>query len=784
MYLLWISLSFVLGIILASFILLPTWIWILISFLLFPLTFFLRSRFTHYLAFIARYFFLPTILFFGSAYYQFHQPNLEEPSYIAFYNDRNYEILITGYLVEPADYRDTDTYLKVRAEAVDTGDGNFPVDGFVLVHVSQNQVYEYGELLRIRGELRTPSDHEDFLYKDYLDRQSIYSYVNEAEVTRLPGNNGNIITAQFYKLRLKLLENTYRLFRDPEASLFAGILFGVDSGLPKKLQEAFKNTGMIHTITISGFNIVIIAVVLFSTFKYFTNERMSAILAVCGIFFYMVLVGGGVTVFRATLMGTISIFGRQTGRRNDGLNVLGLLSFVMTMINPLVLWDVGFQLLFFATLGLILYAEPFSRFTENLIAKFSKEDPSIFTKLINEMIVLSFVAQFITIPIMVYHLNRISFISFIANLFILPVQPLVMIVGGLSVFISLFVYPLGQLFGWFAWAFAIYTIRIVEWFNTVPNSVKVLSDTSSGLFLLIYFPLLSLTFNWATIKEKFLASSSFLRACALTITFIIAFVCMVIFWRSSATAGDNRLHIIFLDVGSADAVLIQTPEGRNILINGGASVIELSDELGRRLPFFSPKLDWLIIASTQEDQLSALPRVLERYPPENVLLSGNIQASFSAQALDRYFADETIPVTRAEVGQKLQIGENAYIEIRAESPRGSVLLIQYQNFRALLPIGISEGIFEVLEFGNAIGSVDVLLLADSGYVLSNPPDMIENLNPRLVIASVDAGDSDGLPSRDVMEALEGYSLLRTDRNGWIDISTDGFEMHVVVERGN
>jgi competence protein ComEC len=111
------------------------------------------------------------------------------------------------------------------------------------------------------SELRTPSDHEDFLYKDYLDRQSIYSYVNEAEVTRLPGNNGNIITAQFYKLRLKLLENTYRLFRDPEAPLFAGILFGVDSGLPKKLQEAFKNTGMIHTITISGFKSGIIAVV-------------------------------------------------------------------------------------------------------------------------------------------------------------------------------------------------------------------------------------------------------------------------------------------------------------------------------------------------------------------------------------------------------------------------------------------------------------------------------------------------------------------------------------------
>jgi beta-lactamase superfamily II metal-dependent hydrolase len=83
-----------------------------------------------------------------------------------------------------------------------------------------------------------------------------------------------------------------------------------------------------------------------------------------------------------------------------------------------------------------------------------------------------------------------------------------------------------------------------------------------------------------------------------------------------------------------------------------------------------------------------------------------------------------------------------------------------------------------------IDSVDVLLLADSGYAPSNPPDLIENLNPKLVILSVAAGDPDGLPSDDVLEMLDGYSLLRTDRNGWISVSTDGFEMRVEAERGS
>jgi competence protein ComEC len=254
-------------------------------------------------------------------------------------------------------------------------------------------------------------------------------------------------------------------------------------------------------------------------------------------------------------------------------------------------------------------------------------------------------------------------------------------------------------------------------------------------------------------------------------------------WRASATTGDGQLHITFLEAGSADAVLIQTPDGRNVLINGGESASKLSDELGRRLPYFSRKLDWLIIASTQEEQLAALPRLVERVPPENVLWSGNVQASFPAQALDKYFAAQSIPVSKAEVGQRLELGDQAWVEVKTVGARGSVLLIQYKNFRALLPIGISEGTLDELEFGNAIDKVDVLLLADAGYAPSNPPDLIENVNPQLTVLSVSAGDPNGLPSEEVLDSLDGYSLLRTDRSGWIQVITDGESMRVETEHG-
>ena len=788
MPLLWIALSFITGIVIASLFSLSTYIWIgialalLLALILFRLPRFSNNPISSFLLRLPPFVnFLIISFFLGAAWFQFRQPVIDA-FHVAFYNDRDYEMLVTGTLAEPPDYRDTYTNLRLNVEAVDSGSGDLPASGVLLVRVSQNQSYEYGQHVRVRGKLKTPPEDEEFSYRDYLARDGVYSYMSIAEVTTLPGNDGSAIRTAVYKLKDKMLQNTYRLFNDPEASLLAGILLGVDTGLTHELQNAFKNTGTAHIIAISGFNIAIIAGIFFSMFKNIFGERLGALFAILGIAFYTFLVGAEAAVVRAALMGSISLLARQLGRRNDGLNAIAVVAFIMAVINPMVLWDVGFQLSFFATLGLILYAEPFSKFTGNLISKISKRDNSTFTKVLNDNVILTFAAQLTTIPIMAYHFKRISLISFVANPFILFVQPAVMILGGLAVSVSLILQPIGQLIAWVAWPFTAYTIRMVELFDRVPHGSIYLGNSSIWIVSSFYIALLAVTFNWERIKEWFNSLAGSLRTVALTVTLTIMFACTVVIWRSTATTGDGQLHITFLEVGSADAVLIQTPEGRNVLINGGPSTSELSDELGRRLPFFSRKLDWLVIASTQENQLAALPRVMERYPPENVLWSGNMQASFSAQALDKFFAERGIPVSRAEAGQKLELGGGALIEIQAAGPKGSMLLIRYKNFSALLPIGLSAGMLESLEFGNVIGKVDVLLLADSGYAPSNPPDVVQNVNPNLVVLDVAAGDEDGLPAQEVLDALDGYSLLRTDRSGWISVITDGDAMRVEAER--
>lgn len=781
----WLSLAFLVGIILASQVSLTYDIWLILAgiFLLFALrprrpAGWLRLSVKSYLIIVLSL----VSLCLGGLRYQISLPEIDA-FHIAWYNDREYELLVTGTLAEPPDYRDTYTNLRLNVEAVDTGSGDLPVEGELLVRVFPNETYKYGERIRIRGKLVTPPENEEFSYRDYLARQGVHSYMSQTEVTRLPGEGGNPVRKTIYAFKDKALKNIYLIFPDPEASLLAGILLGVDTGLPRDLQQAFKDTGTAHIIAISGFNIAIIAGLFFTLFSRVLGQLRGSILAILGIALYTFLVGADAAVVRAAIMGGISLTIRQLGRRNDGLNALMLSAVIMSVFNPYIPWDVGFQLSFFATLGLILYAEPFQNWAVNLITRFtSPGNAQRVAAPVSEYILLTLAAQLTTLPIMAFHFKRISLVSLIANPFILPVQPAVMIVGGIAVILSLIWIPLGAIAAYAAWPFVAYTIRMVELFDLFPNGVIVLGDFSLWLVILFYAALLTWTLARHRLKELFSGDRANLPTIpAMTVAAALTVIAMVT-WRAAFTAPDGKLHITFLNVGSADAILIESPTGRHILVNGGPSASLLSDGLGRRLPPSDRRLDWLIIASTQENQLSGLPRVVERIPPANVLWAGNTEASFSARSLDEWFIDQSIPVTQAESDFELELGKGAIMNILNVNSRGAVLLIEWGDFRALLPVGMNFSAQEELNYGEEIKSTSLLLIADSGYAPINPPEWIANLNPQLIVLSVAAGDPDGLPHDGTLEAIEDYPALRTDHNGWIEVTTDGTEMWSEVEK--
>ena len=779
MPLLWLSLAFIAGILLAGQLTLPVLVWLILAdvtlfflVLLHVLSARIHTSITPLLLLSSA---LLVIFFLGAARFQSIIPHIDA-HYIAWYNDRDYELLATGTLTDPPDERDTYTNLRVNVTGINTGDETLPVQGLILARLPPGGDWHYGDVVRLRGHLKTPPENEDFSYQDYLARQGIRAYMPDASATRLPFTGGNPILRLVYAFKEKAIDHVYHNFPDPEASLLAGILLGNDNGLPATLVQSYKNTGTAHIIAISGFNIAIIASLFVTIFSRLLGPRRGAVTAVLGIATYTILVGASPSVLRAAFMGGLAIFARQMGRRQNGLNTLAVTAAGLAAINPQTLWDAGFQLSFGATLGLILYSQPFQDwFTSLLARRFSINTARKISILVSIYMLFTLAAQLTTLPIMAYQFGRISLVSLIANPFILPVQPALMVLAGLALLLSFIYMPLGQLAGWIAWPFAAYTNRAVEYFNHFPHGLIVLGDFSFLFVVLFYLILLSLTFAGPSVKLA-------LRP-ALTPSAIVSVLGISVFlvWSAAFHAPDGRLHLTFLDVGSADSILIQTPSGRSILVDGGPSPSTLAGALGSRLPSFGRQLDWLVIASPQEEQVAALPRILDRFQVENVLWAGNLDASWSAGELDRWLADNETPVTSAVPGTMLDLGEGARLEVRSVSPRGAVLLVEWGGFRALLPVGMNLDTLAELDDGKNVSPVTTLLLADSGYAPLNPPEWIAALRPQVVILSVAPGDPDGLPDKAVVDSLTGSTLLRTDRNGWITVSTDGVGMWVEVE---
>ena len=500
---------------------------------------------------------------------------------------------------------------------------------------------------------------------------------------------------------------------------------------------------------------------------------LAAGLSAAMIAFYALLVGAEPSVVRAAIMGVLSLFAVQLGRRQDGLNSLALVAALMLVFSPFLLWDVSFQLSFMATLGLVVFAGMLTAaFTRLASQRLPKSTAQRLAKPVGEYVLFTLAALVTTLPVIVYHFRRLSLTTLIANPLILPAQPPVMVLGGLAVALGMIYEPLGQAAAYLAWPFVAYTIRAVELVSRIPGGVVTLGEIALGWVVLYYAVLFLATFAGARLKN---AASVLKPSLALAGLGALALVV----WQVALHAPDGRLHLTVLDVGRGDALLIQTPGGRTVLVDGGSSPAQLSQGLGRRLPLTRRRLDWLVVAGPGTEQVQALPRVLERFPASNVLWGGATDATRATRNLQEYLTSVGTAPQTAISGQVLDLGDEAALRVLHAGESGAVLLLEWRNFRAILPVGMDEAALSTMLDDPGLIPVTALLLADGGAAELNPPEWIEKLRPQMVLLSAAAGAV--APDPEVLEALQDYNLLRTDRNGWIELTTDGEQLWVEVE---
>ena len=420
--------------------------------------------------------------------------------------------------------------------------------------------------------------------------------------------------------------------------------------------------------------------------------------AIAGIILYTILVGASPSVVRAAIMGSLSIFALQIGRRQAALNTLGFVAALMALWNPLLLWDIGFQLSFAATLGLIMFAEPLENLAVRLTSRWlSAEKAKKVVAPIAEFFLLTLAAQVTTLPIMAYHFGQVSLIALVANPFVLPVQPALMVTGGLALFASIFSIPLGKLIR--AGRAALPGLHHPR--RGMVRRVPARRDRAGRPEPVLGGRVLRRAvrasyFNWDRVKAGYPRYRSVVTPVILIGVLAVAAIAT---FRSVNAAPDGKLHVTFLANGSADSVLIQSPTGRYVLINGGESISQLSVALGRRLPPDDrrPRLAGGGLHAGESGRRPAAHAGTIRRGQH--ALVGKPEASFSALKLVETLTQKDIPFTRAEAEQSLDLGDGATLKVLSVTPRGSVLLLEWKDFRALLPVGLSFDALDELENG-------------------------------------------------------------------------------------
>ncbi len=426
----------------------------------------------------------------GAVRYNLATPEIDN-THIANHNDTK-SVILTGVVTSEPQIRDNYIDLHLNIDTFQQENGTeIDSDGEILVRTARNPIIPYGARLRASGNLETPQNFGEFDYRDYLARQGLYTIMAFPDIEILDTDLGNPLVHLLLRIKARAQETINHLLPEPQAALLSGILLGNDDGLPEDLKEDFQETGMTHIIAISGFNIAVVAGILLIGSRYVLPFRTAAWVAIAGIAIYTIFVGADASVVRAAAMGILLIVATQIMGRPIFLpSTIFTAALVMTLINPHILWDVGFQLSFAATLGLALYIGRWSQIIENrLQPALTPNAAQRTTKLVTEVILATMAAMIMTLPIIIYHFGTLSIISPLANFLILPAQPSIMLWGGLSTILGMISPLLGQVPAWIAWLFLIYTTSLVRFFaslsvTTIPMSLSFGSVTTTYALIL------------------------------------------------------------------------------------------------------------------------------------------------------------------------------------------------------------------------------------------------------------------------------------------------------------
>ena len=697
----------------------------------------------------------------------------------------------------------------------------------------------YGQLFRFAAKLRRPRNFGNpgaFDYHGFLAQQGIVALasVRSDRIELLPGFGGTRLESLRSALRRSLLRKINLLWNAQDSALISAMLLGDRSGVDRETTLDYQRTGAYHILVVAGLKVGILAFsLLWLLRRARVNPWLATLITVSVISVYAMVAEANPPVVRATLMLVLYLLARLLYRERNPMNAIGVAGLAMLVFNPRALFDPGFQMTFLAMLAiggiaiplLERTAEPYRRALRYLdsvdydsalaprLAQFRLDlrmiarrasyfiglRPAMWTITLCgrlllaafEIVVLSAILQLALALPMGFYFHRAIALGVPANAIAVPLHSLLLPAAALAVGVSYISLVLAHIPAMAAagllHATNLAVERLAHW-HGMGIAVANLRVATPGIMICL---LAAGAFAFA----MFASSRRRLVAAASLLALLGAAVLIALPPRPQVMPG--VLEMTAIDVGQGDSILVVSPQGRTLLVDGGGPLGETTDlsrfDFGEDVvsPYLwsrgITRLDVVALTHAHSDHIGGLAAIMENFRPRQFWV-GPVPSSPAVIGLWDQAQQEDIAIIRRRQGDTLDFG-GAKIRIlapprawdsesgspgKSENNQSLVMKVSYGKTSALLE-GDAEKNVERLLAEDPGSAADVLKVGHHGSNTSTIPELLQSVHPRFAVISVGFHSPFGHPRPQVLTRLRqaGVATFRTDTMGAVSFYLDG-----------
>lgn len=621
-------------------------------------------------------------------------------------NDTEFIGIVEDYIIK-------DNQIKISLKSKERIIVTYKYTGKVFNNLS------YGDKIKVTGVLKEPSTNNifnNFNYKKYLYNKKIYYIIEASKIDKIQNNNNHIYT-------IKNLLYT-RINSLKSSNYIKALLFG-DNKLDKEIKTSYQINGISHLFSVSGFHInFITSIIYFYLDRVTYNKKIKYITVDIFLVLYLLLCNT-TSLLRCTVMNILLSINHLLKLNIKKIDIVLLTLILCIIINPFIIYDIGFIYSYTISFFLILYKNKYK--TNNKLLK---------------IIYISLISFLVSLPINIYTSYEINFLSIILNIIIVPIVSLILLPLSLLTLIFPILDNILYLITSILEKISLYTSNI--------NIFKQILSKPSIILIIIYYLVIILILS----KNKH-----------------YYLILILLIFHKTIPLYNGNLEVVMFDVGEADSMLISTPSKKvNILIDTGRG-IDINNIIIYLKSIGISKLNYLIITHGDEDHIGGALYLIDNFKVDNVILNKGDYTELEVELIT-HLKNKNIKYTN-NINKIPLLGSYMYLlntkKFSNENDNSIVTYFEYQKYKFLFMGDSSSKTEEYLINNYNLTNISFLKVGHHGSNTSSSPLFINKINPKVSLISVGRNNFYHHPNKEVLTNLSNSVIYRTDINKSIKI---------------